>query len=214
MKIGVLGTGEVGKRIASGLIGIGHEVKMGSRDANNAAAKAWAASAHAHASVGTFADAAQFGELIVLAVRGVENLHVIDLAGPERFEGKVVIDATNPLVFSENAPPSLAVGHTDSAGEQVQRKLPKTRVVKAFNTVGNPHFVKPAFPGGPPDMFICGNDDAAKRIVTDILRAFGWSVIDVGGIERSRELESLCILWVASGIAIGTFDIAFKLLRK
>lgn len=214
MKIGLLGTGDVGRRLATGLIGIGHEVRMGSREANNEKAQSWAAKNGPNASVGTFADAAGFGELIVLATRGVANTGVIDLAGPQRFAGKVVIDATNPLVFRENAPPELAVGYTDSAGEQVQRRLPNARVVKAFNIVGNAHFIKPDFPGGPPDMFICGNDEAAKKTVAEICTKFGWPVTDIGGIEGARLLEPLCILWVTCGIRSGSWNNAFKLLRK
>jgi len=124
------------------------------------------------------------------------------------------MDATNPLVFTPGAPPSLALGHTDSGGEQVQRWLPAARVVKVYNTVGHAHMVNPNFPGGPPDMFICGNDAAAKKTVTDICRAFGWPTIDVGGIEGARLLEPLCILWVRYGFATGGWNHAFKLLRK
>ena len=126
-----------------------------------------------NASTGTFADAAKFGDVIVLALlwAGAEN--ALKLAGAENFAGKVVIDAINPLVFEPGNGPALAIGHTDSAGEQVQRWLPSAHVVKAFNIVGNEHMFKPDFPGGPPDMFICGNDAAAKQTVTGILKDFG-----------------------------------------
>jgi hypothetical protein len=143
---------------------------------------------------------------------GAEN--ALNMAGPGNFAGKVVIDAINPLEFVPNAPPRLAIGHTDSAGERVQRWLPSAKVVKAFNIVGNVHMFKPQFPGGPPDMFICGNDDAAKQTVTEILKDFGWPAIDIGGIEGSRLLEPLCILWVGYGIRSGSWNHAFKLLRK
>lgn len=214
MKIGVLGTGDVGQRLASAFITLGNDVKMGSRDANNPKAQAWATSAGSRASTGTFAQAAEFGDLVVLATLGAAAETAIDLAGPDTLAGKVVIDATNPLKFAENAPPSLFVGHTDSLGERVQRAAPKARVVKAFNSVGNAHFFKPDFPGGPPDMFICGNDEGAKKTVTGILRDFGWPAVDIGGIEGSRVLEPLCILWVLYGIRTGTFNHAFKLLKK
>ncbi|MDQ6831022.1 MAG: hypothetical protein M3081_19335 [Gemmatimonadota bacterium] len=126
-----------------------------------------------------------------------------------------MIDATNPLVYAEGKPPSLALGHTDSGGEQVQRWLPNARVVKAFNIVGNAHMVNPSFPGGPPDMFIAGNDASAKQTVTKILEDFGWpGSIDTGGIEGARLLEPLCILWVNYGLSHGTWNHAFKLLRK
>jgi predicted dinucleotide-binding enzyme len=193
---------------------LGHEVKMGSRDANNEKAKAWAAEVGKLASTGTFSDAARFAEMAVLATlwSGTEN--VLRLAGAHHLAGKVLIDATNPLVFAPGAPPALALGHTDSGGEQVQRWVPEARVVKAFNTVGHAHMVKPRFPGGPPDMFICGNDDAAKADVTKILAGFGWNTIDIGGIEGSRLLEPMCVLWVLYGIRTNTWNHAFKLLRK
>ena len=214
MKIGILGTGEVGQALGRGLVGLGHEVRLGSREAGNEKALAWVSKTGAKASAGTFADAAAFGELAVLATiwSGAEN--ALRLAGAKNLAGKVVIDVTNPLVFSPNAPPSLALGHTDSGGEQVQRWLPDSRVVKAFNIVGNAHMVHPDFPGGPPDMFLCGNDAAAKATVTGICEAFGWPVIDIGGIEGARLLEPLCILWVLYAIQHKSSNHAFKLLRK
>lgn len=143
---------------------------------------------------------------------GTEN--AIRLAGPDSLAGKVVIDTTNPLDFSGGAP-KLAVGHTDSAGEQVQRWLPAARVVKAFNIIGNPHMFKPDFPGGPPDMFICGNDTAAKATVTEMLAAFGWPpAIDIGAIEGSRYLEPMAMVWVAVFSQTRNGGHAFRLLRK
>lgn len=214
MKIGILGTGDVGKRLGAGFISIGHEVMLGSRDPDGEKVKSWIAANGKHASGGTFAEAAQFGEAVALATlwSGTEN--ALKLAGPENLKGKLVIDATNPLVFHENAPPGLALGHTDSGGEQVQRWLPGANVVKSFNIVGNAHFIHPQFEGGPPDMFICGNDADAKKTVTGFLKQFGWSVIDIGGIEGCRLLEPMCILWVICGIRSGSWDHAFKLLSK
>jgi len=136
------------------------------------------------------------------------------MAGPENLAGKIVIDSTNPLLFSPGKPPALALGHTDSGGEQVQRWLPESRVVKCFNTVGHAHMVHPDFPGGPPDMFLCGNEAGAKETVTGICREFGWPVIDIGGIEGARLLEPICILWVLYGIRTNSLNHAFKLLRK
>src|SRR5262249_12899698 len=134
---------------------------------------------------------------------------------PKSFSNKVVLDATNPLVFAPNSPPALALGHTDSGGEQVQRWLKNARVVKVFNTVGNAHMIKPSFPDGPPDMFIAGNDQAAKQTVTDICKAFGWpGTIDLGGIEGSRYLEPMCIVWVIYGFRTGGWNHAFKMLKK
>ena len=163
---------------------------------------------------GTFADAAKFGDVVVLATSWSGTENALKLAGASSLAGKVVIDATNPLAFAPNAPPALAIGHTDSGGEQVQRWLPEARVVKAFNTIGHAHMFKPSFPGGPPDMFVCGNDADAKKTVTEICQAFGWPVIDIGGIEGARLLEPICILWVLYGIRTNSWNHAFKLLRK
>jgi predicted dinucleotide-binding enzyme len=215
MKIGILGTGTVGQSLGSGFTALGHDVKMGSRDAGNEKARAWAAKTGGHASAGTFAEAAAFGDVVVIATlwSGTEN--ALRLAGTKNLAGKVVIDATNPLVFSSSGPPTLALGHTDSGGEQVQRWVPDAKVVKAFNIVGHAHMVKPDFPGGPPDMFIAGNDSGAKGVVERILADFGWpTVIDLGGIEGARLLEPMCILWVSYGMSQKSWDHAFKMLRK
>jgi predicted dinucleotide-binding enzyme len=213
MNIGIIGTGDVGQTLGTGFIKRGDEVKMGSRDPKNEALVSWVASNGPHASGGTFADAASFGDLIVIATSwsGAEN--ALKLAGPSNFAGKMVIDATNPLDFSSGGP-QLALGWKDSAGEQVQRWLPDAKVVKCFNIVGHAHMVHPDFPGGPPDMFIAGNDAAAKKTVTGILTAFGWPAIDVGGIEGARMLEPLALLWIVYAIRSKTSNHAFKLLRK
>jgi hypothetical protein len=215
MKIGILGTGDVGKTLANGFLATGHQVMMGSRESANEKALAWARQAGAASAVstGTFAEAAKFAEVAVLAVSwsGAEN--ALQLAEAENLAGKVVIDAINPL----NVGPKgleLAIGHADSAGERVQRWLPAARVVKAFNSVGYAQMFKPEFRDGPPDMFICGNDDAAKKTVTDILMSFGWSTIDVGGIEGSRLLEPMCALWINYAMRAQSHSHAFKLLRK
>ena len=215
MKVGILGTGDVAKALGSGFVTLGHEVRLGSRTPGNPKASAWVETTHGKGSVGTFADAASFGEIVVLATLGVAAPEAIRLAGRSRFDGKVVIDATNPLAFSAQGVPSLAIGHSTSQGEVNQQALPGAHVVKAFNTVGNSSFFRPKFPQGPPDMFICGNDPAAKKRVEQILHDFGWSsVIDIGGIEGSRELEALCILWVKTAIRAGDFSIAFRVLHR
>jgi predicted dinucleotide-binding enzyme len=214
MRIGVLGTGDVGKALGKAFITLGHEVRMGSRSANNEKAIEWAKEMGAKASVGTFADAAEFGEVIVLATLGVANEEVLRSAGAERFHAKLLIDTTNPLDFSAGMPPRLAVSGNDSGGEQVQRLVPGARVVKAFNTIGSPFMFRPDFPGGPPDMFIAGNDEEAKKQMTSILQDFGWGVVDVGGIEASRHLEAMCIVWVATALKTGNWNQAFKLLRR
>ena len=213
MKIGILGTGDVGKALGNGFIALGHEVKMGSRDGANPKAHAWAREMGPKASTGSFADAAAFGEVLVLATLGTANGSAIQLAGPANFRGKVLIDTTNPLDFSGGMPPKLAVSGNDSAGERVQRLLPEALVVKAFNTVGNAHMFRPDFPGGPPDMFICGNDADAKKAVSQICKDFGWGVIDIGGIDASRYLEPMCMTWVIHGFLSGSWTHAFKMLH-
>jgi predicted dinucleotide-binding enzyme len=214
MRVGILGTGDVGKALGKGFVTLGDDVKMGSREAKNEKALAWAREMGAKASVGTFAEAAAFGEIVVLATLGVANESALKLAGPENLRGKVVIDTTNPLDFTAGVPPKLAVTGNDSGGERVQRLLLDAHVVKAFNTVGNAFMFRPSFPGGPPDMFFCGNNDDAKQKVVAILRDFGWGIVDVGGIESSRYLEAMCMVWVLSGIHTNSWTHAFKLLKK
>jgi predicted dinucleotide-binding enzyme len=213
MNVGILGTGDVGRALGRGFAALGHDVRLGARDAKNPKALAWAAETGERASTGTFADAASFGDVIALATLGVANAQVIEAAGVEAFDGKVVIDATNPLDFSGGLPPRLAISGSDSGGERVQRLLPRARVVKAFNTVGNALMFRPTFPGGPPDMFICGNSDEAKAQVAAILTDFGWGVADAGGIESSRYLEAMCMVWVLTAMRTGTWNQAFKLLK-
>jgi len=214
MKVGVMGSGNVGQVLAAGFASKGHTVKLGTREPASPKLREWQEKAGPRASAGTFAEAAEFADLAVLATLwdGTEN--ALQLAGADRLAGKVLIDATNPLHFAPNAPPTLAVGHTESAGELVQRWLPKSRVVKAFNTIGNAHMIDPKFPGGPPDMFLCGNDAGAKKDVSDICRAFGLNPIDLGGLEIARYLEPLAMIWILYGFKTNTWDHAFKLLYK
>ncbi|MDB4951566.1 MAG: putative oxidoreductase, coenzyme F420-dependent [Gemmatimonadetes bacterium] len=212
MNIGILGSGDVGQTLGLGLAAAGHEVVLGTRDPAGDKAQAWAARAGGRGRAGTFAEAAAFGEVVVLATlwSGTEN--ALRLAGAENLAGKVVMDATNPLDFSQGAP-RLALGHTDSGGEQVQRWVPSARVVKAFNTVGSPHMVNPDFPGGPPDMLIAGDHDAAKATVSRLAGDLGWPTVDLGGIDGARFLEPLAMAWVVYGFRTGTWNHAFKLLR-
>ena len=211
IRMGILGSGDVGRALAAGFAALGHDVRVGSRDPRKL--DAWKESAGPHVTTGTFAEAARFGDILVLATLGIATEEAIRLAGIEAFDGKVVIDTTNPLDFSQGVPPTLTIGHTDSLGEVIQRLLPRARVVKAFNTVGNALMVNPQFPERP-DMFICGNDDDAKTIVAQICEHFGWGVIDLGGIESSRYLEPMCLVWVLHGFRSGTWTHAFKLLRQ
>src|SRR5947207_4763725 len=162
MKVVILGSGDVGKSLARGFAGLGQQVTIGSRSPEKLSE--FAAQTRG-VKTGTFEEAAKFGDLIAVATLGAATEEALRLAGAKNFEGKVVIDATNPLDFSGGMPPKLFVGGNDSLGERVQRWLPGARVVKAFNTAGNVFFVHPDFPGGPPDMFIAGNDADAKKIV-------------------------------------------------
>ena len=212
--VGVLGSGEVGRRLAAGFSKCGHRVMIGSRDPNKPEVREWLSDDEGAAiQAGTFAEAAAHGELVVLAVLGNAAEQAIADSGPANFSGKVVIDAMNPLDFSAGFPPKLSICGEDSLGERVQRALPDANVVKAFNTIGNPYFVDPSFSDGLPTMLIAGNDDAAKRTVGAVLADFGWpEPIDIGGIEGSRELEAMCIAWVKIGGARGSFDHGFKVL--
>lgn len=209
MKIGILGSGDVAKSLANGFIKRGDAVMLGTRDASKLAE--WQKE-HAGARVGSFAQTAAFGEIVVLATFGMATESAIEQAGPQTFAGKIVIDTTNPLRFDE-AGIHLAINGNDSLGERVQKALPGARVVKAFNTVGNQYFVEPKFAGGPPSMFVAGNDGAAKNDVAAIVQGFGWESVDLGGIESSRYLEAMCMAWLVYGVRTGTWHHAFKLLR-
>ena len=211
VKVGILGSGDVGKSFARAFGALGHDVVIGSRSPEKLSD--FVSGEGDRVTSGTFEEAARSGDLIVLATHGMATEEAMTMAGKSNFDNKVVIDATNPLDFSGGAP-RLAIGHTDSLGEQIQRSIPNARVVKAFNTVGNPLFFKPDLPGGPPDMFIGGNDADAKKLVSQVCDAFGWGVVDLGGIEASRYLEPMCMAWVVHGVISGTWMHAFKLLHK
>jgi len=211
MKIGILGSGDVGLKLASSFLELEHSVKIGTRSQGKVAP--WVAERGGKASAGSFSEAAAFGDIVMIATLWDGTASAIQMADAKNFAGKVVIDVTNPLDFSKGAP-RLAVGHTDSAGETIQRLLPDARVVKAFNIVGNPHMFRPDFPCGPPTMFICGNDEQAKKTVTEILSAFGWETADIGGIEGSRLLEPLAMLWIVYYFKTNNGNHAFKILRK
>lgn len=212
MHIGILGSGGVAQALGTGFLKLGHDVKLGSREP--AKLKPWVAQAGKHASAGSFEETARFADIAVLATLWSGTESALKLAGaPPSLAGKLVMDVTNPLIYETGKMPRLALGHTDSGGEQVQRWLPQSKVVKAFNTVGHAHMVDPKFAGGPPDMFICGDDASAKQVVAGFCKSFGWGVVDAGGIEGARLLEPLCILWVEYGLRSQTWNHAFRLLR-
>jgi hypothetical protein len=204
MRIGILGSGDVAQTLGTAFAARGHEVTLGTRDAKKL--EAWKQRAGPKASVGSFADAARHGEVLVLATLGAAADQAIDLAGAANFEGKLLIDATNQL--SGSMPPDTLYGLRDSIGARVQAKLPRAKVVKAFNTVPHVRMAEPRLPGA--RMLVCGDDAAAKRRVEALLRELGWAgAIDVGGIAEARFLEALTLLWVRAGIALGRWDHVF-----
>lgn len=213
MKIGVLGSGDVAKVLAGGFLKHGHQVLMGSRSPEKLAD--WASKIPG-GSTGTFEAAARFGDLLVLAVKGNAAANALRLAGASQLAGKTVVDATNPI---EEAPPEKGVlrfftNINESLMEQLQREFPAARFVKAFNSVGNACMVNPKFEGGKPTMFICGNDEAAKKSVKEILDQFGWETADMGSAEAARAIEPLCMLWCIPGFLHNDWTHAFKLLKK
>lgn len=210
MRVGVLGSADVGKAFARAFASRGHEVMIGSRDP---AKLAEFVGDNSGVRSGDNEQTARFGDLIVIATRFDGTKNALELAGAENFAGKVVIDATNPLRFTPGRGPELSLGFDTSAGEEVQRWLPDANVVKAFNTVGNAHFADPSFPDGPPTMFLAGDDEAAKATVSDVVESFGWEPLDVGGIRESRYLEPMALVWIHYAFTSGTWNHAFKLLR-
>jgi 8-hydroxy-5-deazaflavin:NADPH oxidoreductase len=211
MRVGILGSGDVAKSLAGGFLAHGHEPMLGTRD--RAKLEAWAAQ-HAGAAIGSFAEAAKFGDLLVLAVKGTAAAAALRAAGITDLAGKPIIDATNPIA---DAPPTNGVlkfftNLDESLMERLQREFGSARFVKAFNSVGNASMVNPKFKGGKPTMFICGNDDAAKKTVTGILDEFGWEIADMGTVEAARAIEPLCMLWCIPGFLRQDWAHAFKLL--
>ena len=210
-RVGVLGSGVVGKTLAAGFAKHGHEVTIGTRAPAKLAD--WAAGAGVKA--GTFAEAARFGAIVVLAVKGAAAEDALRLAGAPNLEGKLVLDTTNPIA---DAPPDGGVLRffttlDDSLMERLQRAHPAARFVKAWSSVGSALMVDPRLPGGPPTMFLCGDDAAARSEAAAILREFGWEVEDCGGAAAARAIEPLCILWCIPGFAKNDWAHAFKLLR-
>jgi predicted dinucleotide-binding enzyme len=206
VRIGVLGTGAVGTKIASRLVELGHEVMLGSRTADNENAAEWVAGAGNGASQGTFADAAAFGELLFNCTPGSVSVEAIGTARPEDVAGKTLVDISNAIEVVDGSRVVL-VSPTDSLGEQLQRALPETRVVKTLNTVNNAVMVEPRRVPGDHDLFVCGNDDAAKAEVVQLLKSFGWpaaSIHDLGDITGARALEAYVVLWIRLRGALGT----------
>jgi len=198
MNIAVMGTGEVGRTIASKLVELGHNVVLGSRTGDNPKAVAWATEAGDRASTGTYADAAVFGELVVNATLGVASVDALKSAGEDSLAGKIIIDVSNPLDFSEGFPPKLSVCNDDSLGEQLQRTFPRSKVVKTLNTMWNGLMIDPRKIDSSHVVFLCGNDAEAKSAVRRLLESFGWrtdEMLDLGDISGARATEAWLLLW-------------------
>ncbi|MGA7949319.1 MAG: NAD(P)-binding domain-containing protein [Thiobacillaceae bacterium] len=211
MKVGILGSGDVAKALGGGFLKHGHAVTMGTREPAKLAD--WVKQ-NPKGRVAGFADAAAFGELVVLSVKGTAALDVLRAASATNLAGKPVIDTTNPIA---DAPPTNGVlkfftNLDESLLERLQREFADVRFVKAFNSVGNACMVNPQFKGGKPTMFTCGNDDAAKATVGGILIRFGWEIADMGKAEAARAIEPLCMLWCIPGFLRNDWVHAFKLL--
>ncbi|HET7380767.1 MAG TPA: NAD(P)-binding domain-containing protein [Gaiellales bacterium] len=212
MKVGIIGSGAVAQTLGAGFLKHGHAVMLGTRDATKLAE--WQKK-HPDAKVGSFGDAAKFGEVVTLAVKGTAALDALRLAGQDTIAGKVVIDATNPIAA---APPVNGVlqfftSLDESLMERLQKAYPSARFVKAFCSVGNASMVNPRFAAGPPTMFICGNDSAAKQTVSGVLDQFGWETLDLGAVEAARAIEPLCMLWCIPGFLHNEWTHAFKVLH-
>jgi predicted dinucleotide-binding enzyme len=211
MKIGILGSGSVATTLGAGFLKHGHAVMLGTRDPKKLADFQ---ARHAAAKIGPVADAAAFGEVLVLAVKGDKALDVLAAAG-DALNGKAVLDATNPIapVPPQNGVLAFFTTLGDSLMERLQRAHPAVRFVKCFSSVGSARMVDPAFAAGKPTMFICGNDEAAKQTAAGILDQFGWETLDMGGAEAARAIEPLCILWCIQGFRAGEWTHAFKVLH-
>ncbi len=212
MRVGVLGSGVVGKVLAAGFARHGHEVMIGSRSPETLAD--WLQENPGVGS-GLFGDTAAFADLVVLAVKGTAASKALELAGKDNHAGKPVIDATNPI---SDEPPVNGVlrfftNLDESLMEQLQKQYPRTKFVKAFSSVSNARMVNPRFEGGRPSMFICGNDEAAKALVTEVLDQFGWDTEDMGAVEAARAIEPLCMLYCIPGFTRDQWTHAFKLLK-
>ena len=213
MKVGILGSGDVAKALASGFVKHGHQVILGTRDTGKL--KDFVTQ-HKGAQASSFAEAAKFGEVVVLAVKGTVAIDAIKAAGAANLADKPVIDATNPIADAAptNGVLKFFTSLDQSLMERLQSAFPNARFVKAFNSVGNAAMVNPQFKGGKPTMFICGNDDKAKATVRGILDQFGWETADMGTAEAARAIEPLCMLWCIPGFLRNDWFHAFKLLQS
>jgi predicted dinucleotide-binding enzyme len=215
MKFGVLGSGAVGHAIGNKLIQLGHEVCMGSRESSNEKGLAFARANTPKSTNGTFADAAEVGEVLFNCTSGKASLDALAIAGEKNLAGKVLVDVANPLDFSKGMPPSMLTPSTDSLAEQIQRAHPKCKVVKALNTMNCALMVDPKrLSSGNHDVLMCGNDKGAKGQVSELLQSFGWkSIIDLGDLTAARGLEMFLPLWVRLYSTFQTPDFNIKVVR-
>ena len=216
MKIGIIGSGMVGRRLAGGFLGLGHDVMLGTRNIQKEEVKKFLTE-HTRALAGNFSDAVKFGDLIVIAVAGKIAKDAIELTDKSDYKGKTVIDTTNPISQepAEHGVLKFFTRQNESLGEQIQQWLPEAHVVKCFSSAGNAFMTNgKQFGEILPTMFICGNNPEAKKTVTEILTAFNWETVDCGMIEASRAIEPLCILWCIPGFLHNQWGNAFKFLRK
>jgi len=213
-KIAILGSGVVGAALAKGFLDRGDAVMRASREPKKL--EDWKAGVKGEASIGTFADAAKWGEMVVLAVKGTASESALEQAGAASLAGKPVLDATNPIADEppENGVLRYFTGPNESLMERLQKKFPAAKLVKCFSSVGNAFFVNPDFGGTKPTMFICGNDSGAKEQTKAILDKFGWETEDMGPVQAARAIEPLCMLWCIPGLQHNRWTHAFKLLKK
>ena len=215
MRIGILGTGVVGRTLASKLAKLGHDVRMGSRKAGGEKAKAWVKEAGGKSSEGTFADAAGHGEIVFNCTSGTASLEALKAAGANNLQGKTLVDVANPLDFSRGMPPTFSVCNTDSLGEQIQRAFPTAKVVKSLNTVTAALMVDPSIIPGVHTMFVSGNDAKAKAEVINLLKTgFGWpEVMDLGDISGARGQEMYLALWMRLDQKLQTPNVNVRVAR-
>lgn len=217
MKYAVLGTGMVGHTLATKLASLGHEVRMGARTADNEKAAKWAGAKGAHAAHGSFADVAVWADRVIFAVNGANIVEVAEIVGNAAVSDKTVIDVTNPLDMSKGMPPTLIpqLSNTTSAGETLQKKLPDARVVKTLNTMNHEIMVDPARVPGEHDVFLCGDDEAAKKSVVSMLSEFGWTnPIDLGPLAAARGMEGLMPFWLRMWGVVGNADFNYRIVRS
>jgi predicted dinucleotide-binding enzyme len=217
VNVGVLGTGVVGRSIATRLVELGHVVALGTRDTTNPRAREWLdkVGTTRGSRIGTFAQAAAHGALLVNATLGAGSIAALKLAGDRNLHDKVLVDVANPVDLSQGMPPSLSVVNTDSLAEQIQRSFPDVKVVKCLNTVNVTVMTHPTRLPEDTTMFVAGNDAEAKATVADLLRSFGWrSILDLGGIEAARGMEMYLMLWLSLASAQGTATFNVKIVRR